>query len=119
MAQHASFPERVKSLGRNLNNFAAVALRKRGRIEETSAAIDLLVNGPYFKVPDLEHLASEAFLEPPKPFLGSATFRRESADEASWEGDLRVDLPGFGVMPLTRPGTEVTMCADSGCKIPK
>jgi hypothetical protein len=28
-----------------------------------------------------------------------------------------VNLPGFGVVPLTGPGAEVTMCADFGCRL--
>jgi hypothetical protein len=118
-AQQASLPERVKGLGKNISNFFAAASRDRGRIKESSAALNLLVSGPYFKVPDLEHLTSEAILEPPQPFLGSATFRRESATRTSWEGDLRVDLPGFGVVRLAGPDSEATMCADSGCHLPK
>jgi hypothetical protein len=101
-----------------LGNFSAIASRDRGRIKETSSALDLLVNGDYLKVPDLAHPTAEAAVEPPAPFLGKATFRRESAHETSWTGDLRVNLPGFGVVPLAGPGTEATLCSGLGC-IPK
>ena len=98
--------------------FFALASLDRGRIRETSIASDLFANGNYFRVPDLAHLTAAATIAPPRPFLGTATFRRESADKVSWEGALRVNLPGFGVVPLAGPGTQATMCADSGCQIP-
>lgn len=34
------------------------------------------------------------------------------------KGHRPVELPGFGVVSLAGPGTEATMCADSGCRIP-
>jgi hypothetical protein len=100
-----------------IDTFVAAALRDRGRIQEQATAFALLAFGPYFKVPDLRHRTSEAVLAPPKPFLGSATFTRESADKVSWEGSLRVNLPGFGVVPLTGPTFKAVMCADSGCHL--
>lgn len=99
------------------DTFVAVATRDLGRIHEYASAGELLARGPFFKVPDLTHPTVEAVLAPPKPFLGSATFSRESADEVSWKGDLRVKLPGFGVVPLTGPTFKSVMCADSGCHL--
>jgi hypothetical protein len=98
--------------------FSAVATRDRGRIKESSAALDLLVSGNYLRVPDLAHPTAEATVEPPAPFLGKGTFQRESARQTSWTGDLRVNLPGFGVVPLAGPGTEATMCSSLAC-LPK
>jgi hypothetical protein len=100
-----------------IDTFVAEVRRDRGRIQEQGTAFDLFAFGPYFKVPDLTHRTSEAVLAPPKPFLGSATFSRESADEVSWKGSLRVKLPGFGVVPLTGTGFKSVMCADSGCHL--
>jgi hypothetical protein len=97
------------------DTFIATATRDRGRIKELGTAIALLVHGPYFKVPDPTRLTSEAVLAPPKPFLGSATYRRESADKVSWKGDLRVKLPGFGAVPLAGSTFKAAMCLDSGC----
>jgi hypothetical protein len=102
-----------------IDTFAAVASRDRGRIHEEAIAAALLVRGPYFKVPDLTHPAAEVLIEPPAPFLGSATFRRESADQVSWDGNLRVELPGFGLVPLAGAGADATLCADSGCPASK
>jgi len=101
------------------DTFIASASRHRGRISEESLVLDLLVQGPYFKVPDLTHPASEVLIEPPSPFLGSASFRRESSSKAGWDGDLRLNLPGFGVVPLAGAGAHATLCADSGCQVNK
>jgi hypothetical protein len=61
-------------------------------------------------------MTSEAVIAPPRPFQGRATFQRESAGEVSWAGDLRVKLPGFGVVPFTGNGFKTVMCEDSGCR---
>jgi hypothetical protein len=106
-----------KGKERALDTFVATATRDRGRIREQGTAYALFAIGPYFKVPDLNHLTSEAVVAPPKPFRGGATFRRESKDEVSWRGDLRVKLPGFGVLPLTGKKFKAVMCADVGCHL--
>jgi hypothetical protein len=100
-----------------IDTFAATVRRDRGRIQEQGTAYALLALGPYFKVPDLTHPTAEGVLAPPKPFLGGATFHRESTDGVSWKGDLRVNLPGFGVVPLTGSKFKVVTCADSGCHL--
>jgi hypothetical protein len=97
------------------DTFIGTVRRDLGRIHEEASAIEFLARGPYFKVPDLRRLTSEALIAPPKPFLGSAIFHLESADEVSWKGDLRVKLPGFGVVPFITTTPRVWMCADSGC----
>jgi hypothetical protein len=97
------------------DTFIATAIRDWGRIKEEGTALALLVHGPYFKVPDLTRLTSEAVLAPPNPFLGSATYQRESADKVTWKGDLRVKLPGFGAVPLAGSTFKAAMCLDSGC----
>jgi hypothetical protein len=97
------------------DTFVATASRDLGRIHEEASATQLLLRGPYFKVPDLTRMTSEAMIQPPLPFLGSGTFRRESADKVSWVGDLRVTLPGFGSVPLAGPAFKTAMCLDSGC----
>jgi hypothetical protein len=101
--------------GTSFASFSVKAERHRGRIDETSSASLIFEPGAAFKVPDLTHLTSEAVVKPPRPFLGSATFRRESADRVTWKGDLKVALPGLGVVPLAGPKFTTTICADSGC----
>jgi hypothetical protein len=60
--------------------------------------------------------AGEAIVNPPSPFSGSATFRRESRKESKWSGDLKVDLPGFGTVPLTGRGAQATLCVSECAK---
>jgi hypothetical protein len=98
-----------------LTNFVAVAKRHRGRIEESSVVLQLLEPGRTFTVPDITHLTHEGVVKPPPPFSGSATYRRESPHSLTWTGDLSVDLPGFGDIPLAGRRTTATVCADDGC----
>jgi hypothetical protein len=57
----------------------------------------------------------EATLAPPAPFSGSATFRLRTPTEASWSGDLAVELPGLGRVPLTGPRFFAGLCEESKC----
>lgn len=98
------------------DTFFALASRDFGRIHVESAAAEVFVHGPYFEVPDLLHPTTEAILKPRKPFLGSAVLQREPSGKVRWHGNLRVDLPGFGVVPLVGPKFTTTMCADYGCR---
>ena len=59
--------------------------------------------------------ATEATVTPPAPFQGSATFKLESPTTASWTGDLSVEIPTLGKVPLTVPGTWSTLCQGSAC----
>jgi hypothetical protein len=54
-----------------------------------------------FRVPNLAEPLAEATLEPPAPFSGTATFKLEGPQTASWTGDLTVELPGLAKLPLT------------------
>jgi hypothetical protein len=58
---------------------------------------------------------TEATVEPPAPFQGSATFKLESPTTASWTGDLSVEIPTLGKVPLTVPGTWSMLCQGSAC----
>ncbi len=113
-AERVSGSEKGKEVA--FDTFIGTASRDLGPIHEVGTATDLLASGPYFRVPDLVHLTAEAVLAPPKPFLGSATYHRESADKVSWEGDLRMKLPGFGAVPLAGPKFKAAICLDSGCE---
>lgn len=113
-ASRGSAPD-GKGKEKALTNFVAAAKRNRGRIEEASVVLQLLGPGRAFRVPDITHLTREGVIEPPAPFSGSATYRRESPHSLSWTGDLSVELPGFGNVHLAGPRTRTTVCADDGC----
>jgi hypothetical protein len=58
---------------------------------------------------------SEATIEPPPPFEGSAEFKLESPTVANWIGDLRVPIPTLGTVALTGPTFKSTLCGSGGC----
>jgi hypothetical protein len=58
---------------------------------------------------------SEATVEPPAPFNGSAEFALESPTVANWAGDLRVPIPTLGTVALTGPEFEPSLCGSGGC----
>jgi hypothetical protein len=58
---------------------------------------------------------SEATVEPPTPFLGSASFTLESPTVANWTGDLRVPIPTLGTVTLTGPKFKPSLCGSGGC----
>jgi hypothetical protein len=63
-----------------------------------------------FVVPNLAAPLTEATLEPPAPFSGSATFHLDTPKSASWTGDLAVELPGLGKTPLTGKQIYAGLC---------
>ena len=68
-----------------------------------------------FQVPSLTGPPTEAILEPPAPFSGAATFHLDTPKSASWTGDLAVELPGLGRLPLTGPKIAAGLCHGSQC----
>jgi hypothetical protein len=106
-----------EEVGQNLTftTFVAAASRNLGPIKEISSAISLAKNGAGFLSPDPLHPTAEAVIAPPFPFSGSATFKRASPQSASWSGDLKVELPGFGNVPLAGKGSRAALCEAPGC----
>jgi hypothetical protein len=51
-----------------------------------------------------------ATVKVPKPFLGSALYSASPESAPTWSGDLRVPLPGAGVVPLTGPDFKAKLC---------
>jgi hypothetical protein len=58
---------------------------------------------------------SEATVEPPHPFSGSAVFKLETPTKASWTGDLTTEVPTLGDVSLTGPGFWSAICTFEGC----
>jgi hypothetical protein len=63
-----------------------------------------------FQTPNLAEPLVEATLASMAPFSGSATFHLDTPKSASWTGDLAVELPGLGQVPLTGDGIEAGLC---------
>jgi hypothetical protein len=113
-AQKAAIKEK-HGKGFAITNIAVLGHRRRGRIEEKSAAVYIFGKGSTFLVPNRKKPASEGLLKPPAPFSGSGTFRRHPKKPPTWTGDLKIDLPGFGRVRLAGPGTHAAMCAGPAC----
>jgi hypothetical protein len=113
-ASRASIRER-KGKGFAFTNFVVQAQGHLGKIEETGAAFGILEPGSDFRVPDITHLTREVVIGPATPFSGTGTYRQPN-HSATWTGDLAVNLPGFGRVPLAGRRTTATLCADDGCQ---
>jgi hypothetical protein len=96
-------------------NFIALGQRERGPMREVSLVGLIVAKGSSFQVPNLQNPTDEATVRPSSPFSGSATFRGESPRPGSWTGDLKVELPGFGTVPLTGAGVQASMCQAPDC----
>ncbi|HEV2857334.1 MAG TPA: hypothetical protein VGW80_02895 [Solirubrobacterales bacterium] len=49
-------------------------------------------------------------VKPPKPFLGSASYLKAAGEPPRWAGDLRVRVPGGGLVALAGPNFDGTLC---------
>jgi len=56
-----------------------------------------------------------ATVAPPAPFSGTASFNAPPGAPAEWTGDLAVELPGAGTVPLTGPSFEPRLCMNRRC----
>lgn len=67
-------------------------------------------------IPDLtKDLPATVTIEPPAPFSGSAALDAPSRATATLSGDLAVELPAAGKVPLTGPGIAAGLCRDYTC----
>jgi len=97
------------------STFEAFRFRHRGRLQEDAIVVQFANKGSSFKLPDPTHPTDEAVISPSSPFSGSATFRRASSDSVTWAGNLKVEMPAFGSVPLTGPHVEASLCQVSDC----
>jgi hypothetical protein len=58
---------------------------------------------------------SAAELSPSAPFSGSASFALTPPRHGEWTGDLAVELPGYGRVPLTGPKIRAGLCETRAC----
>jgi hypothetical protein len=100
---------------KTVSTFIVFGLRHRGRLSELSTVAKFGGPSSSFQLSDPSNPNAGAIVGPPSPFSGSATFRGESAGSGSWTGDLKVELPGFGTVPLTGAGVKATMCQAPDC----
>jgi hypothetical protein len=105
----AGFPE-SSSL-----SFLASDSSKEGDLTVTRAAVVLVASPASFSIPDPERPRDAATVEPPAPFSGSASFALVAPTKGEFSGDLAVELPGLGRLPLTGAGIDAGICQGRAC----
>jgi hypothetical protein len=93
--------------------FSASLIRVRGKMMITTT------QGALGKDPTALEIAAPprtASVDPPAPFIGSANFQQEAADQFSWTGDLAVELPGVGEVSLAGSEFETAVCVGHRCR---
>lgn len=89
---------------------ASYTRKRNGLFISASTSIDGEKIGVY-SMTKAEGTPTEAQVNPPAPFTGSGTFKLETPTEASWSGDLSVEVPILGRVSLTAPGSWAGACA--------
>lgn len=85
--------------------FTASVRERRGDLEiERSVAAEAPPGSFDFDVP-----SGRAYVHPPRPFAGTASYRRRLGGRPRWRGDLNVDFPGRSDVWLTGPGTRASL----------
>jgi hypothetical protein len=108
---------KVKGRLRTVSSFSAIGIRRLGMISEVALSLALIEKGSLFATPEPLFPTREATIAPPAPFSGTATFRRDPGQSANWSGDLSVELPGFGTVPLAGDGSHASMCQAPACRL--
>ncbi|HMC50026.1 MAG TPA: hypothetical protein VKH20_05220 [Solirubrobacterales bacterium] len=49
-------------------------------------------------------------LKPTQPFLGKGSYSKSTGEPPQWSGDLRVPVPGDGVLSLAGPNFNSALC---------
>jgi hypothetical protein len=94
-----------------LTNFSATYIHRRGKLTVFASTRKLGEEKGLFSLTAPEGTPTEATVDPPAPFSGSATFKLESPTTASWTGDLSVAIPTLGTVSLAEPGWWAGACA--------
>jgi hypothetical protein len=112
-----SFPIQLRGNPPRLVDFTATYSRQLDGMFFTASANAEVKNaeGLALSLSPLTGTPSEATVEPPAPFLGSANFTLESPTVADWIGDLRVPIPTLGTVALAGPQFRSTLCGSGGC----
>jgi len=100
--------------GKWMSFLASDTLRQHGVSMFSSASVSSTAPAT-FQTPEPTDPTSTATVEPPAPFSGAARFSLNSPTQADFTGDLAVELPGFGRVPLTGSDLYSAICEASGC----
>jgi hypothetical protein len=95
-------------------SFLASIERMRPGFTATSSAFDGGSESSFVS-PEPGSPLSAAEVSPPAPFSGSASFALTPPRDGEWGGDLAVELPGYGRVPLTGPTIRAGLCETKAC----
>jgi hypothetical protein len=98
----------------DFDSFEAWIARKRPTYSVTSSAFGGNSQGSFVS-PEPGSPLSAAEVSPSAPFSGSASFALTSARRGEWSGDLAVELPGYGRVPLTGSKIRAGLCETKVC----
>ncbi len=98
-------------------NYTAASTEWRGRMAVYRSA-SVTAPPETFTVTPPGTRPAAATVDPPPPFRGSATYERGPGGTALWSGDLRVELPGLGEVPLTDSSYRAKLCRSLACACP-
>lgn len=94
-----------------LTDFSATYTHKHGRLLILASTRVLAEQEGVLALTAPEGTPTEATVDPPAPFSGSAAFKLETPTTASWTGDLSVEVPTLGRVSLAEPGFWAGACA--------
>jgi hypothetical protein len=80
----------------------------------TSSAFGGISRGS-FVTPEPSRPLSAAEVTLSAPFSGSASFALTPSGHGEWTGDLAIELPGYGRVPLTGPKIRAGLCETKAC----
>jgi hypothetical protein len=98
-------------------NYIAADAERRGRMTIYRSA-GVTAPAETFTVTPLGAGPVSATVAPPAPFSGTATYERDPGGTGAWSGDLRVELPGLGEVPLTGSSYRAEFCRSFACACP-
>lgn len=98
-------------------NYLVSATERRGRMNVSRGA-SATAEPETFAVEPLGSDPTVATVAPPAPFTGTARFETTPDGRSSWAGDLAVELPGMGTVPLTGGAYQAELCRGFDCACP-
>jgi len=109
----ASKPANASAIFNSAEYFASQTQRGHGMLSLKLAAAQgerdtFAISGPPGR-------PESATVAPPAPFSGTASFHATPGAPAEWEGNLAVELPGIGAVPLAGPSFSSELCIGRHC----
>lgn len=99
-------------------NFTVSSIERRPNLE-IYRTVSATSPPETFAVTPLGNSPVTAAVAPPPPFSGTATYERTPGSKTgNWSGDLAVELPGRGKLPLTDPTYRAKLCRNFACACP-